>query len=315
MRGNNHVVFDNVSKFYGEVLGVTNVSLSIPPGVTSLVGPNGSGKTTLMNLMAGLLTPSSGRVEVHGVSPAEPETFCRRIGYCTQYDAFPKGLTGFDFVRHLLAMHGHGADDTRTTAWAAIERVGMTDAAHRRIASYSKGMRQRIKLAAATAHDPPVLILDEPLNGLDPMARAELIALFQRHAGEGRHVIVSSHVLHEVDLVSDQIVMMSHGYVVAEGEIHAVRSDMDEHPIGVLVRCDRPAVLAEQVFARGCAVEARMAEDGGGVLIRTRNADDLYALLNRLVLEEALDVESVMPTDEDAGAVYNYLVGGDGRLS
>jgi ABC-2 type transport system ATP-binding protein len=156
-------------------------------------------------------------------------------------------------------------------------------------------------------------VLDEPLNGLDPMARAEFIALFERHAGEGKHVIVSSHILHEVDMMSDQIVMMSHGYIVAEGEIRGVREEMEEHPISILVRCDRPGALAERVFAHGSAVEARVSEDGGGVLVRTRTVDDFYTLLNRAVVEDALDIDSVTPTDDDARSVYNYLVGGDGR--
>jgi ABC-2 type transport system ATP-binding protein len=310
-----HIVFEDVSKFYGEVLGVNRVNLELPPGVTSLVGPNGSGKTTLMNLMTGLLHPSSGRVSVLGLSPGDPERFCRQVGYCTQYDAFPKGFTGYDFVHLLLAMQGRGGEETRAMAWAAIERVGLTEAASRRIAGYSKGMRQRIKLAAAIAHDPPVLVLDEPLNGLDPLARAEFIALFQRHAGEGRHVLVSSHILHEVDIISDQVVMMSHGYVVAEGQIEDVRTEMDEHPIGILVRCDQPVVLAERAFARGCVVEARMGDDGGSVLIRTRQVDAFYALVNSLVVEATLDVESVTPTDGDAGSVYNYLIGGESRPS
>ena len=314
MQSRGDIVFVDVSKFYGEVLGVNNVNLTIPPGITSLVGPNGSGKTTLMNLMSGLLHPTSGEVYLHGLGPGDPEEFFRRVGYCTQFDTFPKGFTGNDFVYWLLRMQGRGPKETRSLARESIERVGLADAAHRRIASYSKGMRQRIKLAAAVAHDPPVLVLDEPLNGLDPIARAEFIALFERYAGEGRHVIVSSHILHEVDMMSDQIVMLSHGYVVAEGEIRGVRSEMDEHPISILVRCDRPALVAERVFGQSCAVEASMSADGAGVLVRTRRPDDFYRLLNRVVLEDGLGIESVTPTDEDARSVYNYLVGADSRL-
>ncbi|MDX1440562.1 MAG: ABC transporter ATP-binding protein [Rubricoccaceae bacterium] len=303
----------DVSKFYGEVLGVNNVNLTIPAGITSLVGPNGSGKTTLMNLITGLLRPSSGQVYLHGLSPRKPEQFCRHVGYCTQFDTFPKGFTGYDFVFSLLRMHGLGTSETRSMAWESIERVGLADSARRRIASYSKGMRQRIKLAAAIGHNPPVLVLDEPLNGLDPMARAEFIALFERHAGEGKHVIVSSHILHEVDMISDQIVMMSHGYVVAEGEIQGVRTEMEEHPLSVLVRCDRPLVLCERLFGEGRVVEARISDDGGGVLVRTRNVDDFYGLLNRIVVAGEVDVDSVTPTDEDARSVYNYLIGANGQ--
>src|SRR6202030_2201282 len=171
------VVFENVSKFYGEVLGVNRVRLSIPPGITGLVGPNGSGKTTLMNLMVGLLRPSSGTVRVLGMSTDRPEELFRRVGYATQYDAFPPGLTGYQLVESLLRVHGNDPAPAAAMTWQALERVGMVEAAGRKVAAYSKGMRQRVKLAQALAHRPSVLVLDEPLNGLDPMARAELIAL------------------------------------------------------------------------------------------------------------------------------------------
>ncbi len=313
MSAENAIVFSNVSKFYGEVLGVNKVNLTIPPGVTSLVGPNGSGKTTLMNVLTGLLQPSKGWVRVHGLSPAEPEQFYPLIGYCTQFDTFPKGLTGYALVHSLVTLHGKGRTETESITWDAIEKVGLTDAAHRRIAGYSKGMRQRIKLATAIAHRPSVLVLDEPLNGLDPMARTEFIELFQQLAAEGLHVVVSSHILHEVDMISDQVVMMSHGYVVAEGEIQGVRSEIDEHPITILVRCDRPAIIAARVFADPNVVEARISDDGRGVIVKTRNVDEFYSLLNCIVLEEALDVEGVATTDEDVHSVYNYLVGPNGQ--
>ncbi len=315
MENDRTIVFSNISKFYGEVLGVNKINLTVQPGITSLVGPNGSDKTTLMNLMSGLLQPTQGWVEVHGLTPSSPEKFYRLIGYCTQFDNFPKGLSGFDLVSSLLGLHGHSAKETKDRTWNAIEQVGLVDDAHRRVAAYSKGMRQRIKLATAIAHRPAVLVLDEPLNGLDPMARAEFIALFQDLAAEGFHVIVSSHILHEVDMISDQVVMMSHGYVVAEGEIQGVRHEMDEHPISIMVRCDHPALVARKVFACDHVVEASISDDGKGVVVRTRNVDEFYLMLNRIVLEDELNVEGVTPTDEDVHSVYNYLVGANGHAS
>src|SRR5262249_42543722 len=176
-------------------------------------------------------------------------------------------------------------------AWRAIEQVHMKDAARRRVAGYSKGMRQRIKLAVAIAHEPVVLVLDEPLNGLDPMARAESIALFEKLAESGLFVIVSSHILHEVDLISDTVVMMSNGYIVAEGEIRGVREEIAEHPMGILIRCNEPGLMARRAFAERHVVEVRIEEEAGGVLVRTRNPDDLYMLINRVVLEDGLIVE------------------------
>ena len=309
------IVFDNVSKFYGEVLGVNRVTLTITPGVTSLVGPNGSGKTTLMNLMTGLLRPSRGRITVTGTPVDHPEALCRKVGYCTQYDAFPPGLTGYQFVHSTLGLHGFSPAECRERATRAIARVGLTDAAGRRVAGYSKGMRQRIRLAQAIAHDPQVVVLDEPLNGLDPMARAETIALFKQLGEEGRYVVLSSHILHEVDLLSDRVILVHHGYVVAEGKIAGVRDEIQEHPMQVLVRCDRPSFVASRIFELDSAVEIKIHEDKGGLLVHTRDADKFYLLLNRLVIEHGLDLEAVAPADEDVQAVYKYLIERDGQSS
>lgn len=312
MTGDNKITFDNVSKFYGEVLGVNRVNLSLPSGITSLVGPNGSGKTTLMNLMTGLVRPSQGRVTVLGVTPDNPEELFRHVGYCTQFDSFPRGVTGYEFIYESLLLRAIPKADARKLTVEAIERVNMGEAAHRKVAAYSKGMRQRIRLAQSLAHHPTVLVLDEPLNGLDPMARAESIALFQALGKEGLHVIISSHVLHEVDKISDQVVLMSYGYVVAEGEIHGVRSEMKEHPMQILVRCTRPNLLASRLFSQDHVVEAKLSDDQKGLLVRTRDADSFYLLLNRIVVEEELTLDAVAPADDDVNSLYQYLIGGGG---
>src|ERR1700728_2618966 len=304
----NSIHFTNVSRFYGEVLGINNVNLTIPPGITSLVGPNGSGKTTLMNLLTGLIRPTQGDIRVLGVTPDRPEQLCRIVGYCAQFDAFPKGLSGRQFVYSYLRLYGYTDAECESRTTAAIERVNMTAAANRPVAAYSKGMRQRIKLAQAMAHDPQVIVLDEPLNGLDPMARAETIDLFEEWGKSGRHVIVSSHILHEVDRISDQVILLSQGYVVAEGQIQGVRSEVKEQPMQIVVRCDRPGLLAARLFERDHVVEAKIHEDGKGVLVRTRDADSLYLLLNRIVMESGLEVEAVAPADDDVNSVYQYLI-------
>jgi ABC-2 type transport system ATP-binding protein len=279
------IVFENVSKFYGEVLGVNRVSLAIAPGITSLVGPNGAGKTTLMNLMTGLLRPTKGSIRVLGISPSDPERFYRNIGYCSQFDSFPKGLNGYELIRSMMAVHGYLPDEAERLTWKIIDKVGMKEAASRRIAGYSKGMKQRIKLALALAHEPKVLVLDEPLNGLDPMARAEVIELFRNFADSGMHVVISSHIMHEVDMISDRIVMMSTGYVVAEGNIQSVRGEMQDHPMQILIRCDRPSVVAAHVFNQDSVVEVKIHPDGQGLLVSTRNADQFYQLITTLPLK------------------------------
>jgi ABC-2 type transport system ATP-binding protein len=306
------IIFDNVSKFYGEILGVNRVNLQIAPGITSLVGPNGAGKSTLMNLMTGLLRPTRGSITLLGVPTDQPDRLFRRVGYCTQFDSFPRGVTGREFINSFLLVHGIPKKRANELSQQALERVNLVEAADRKVAGYSKGMRQRIRLAQAIAHEPLVLILDEPLNGLDPMVRVETIALFRKLAAEGLHLIISSHILHEVDMMSDRVVLLNNGYIVAEGNIHGVRDEMEEHPMQILIRCDQPAKLAAYVFAQNRGVEAKLHDDRRGLFVKTRDADGFYLLLNRAVAEGEVNVESVAPVDDDMSAVYQYLIGTTG---
>ena len=308
------ITFDNVSRFYGEVLGINRVTLSIPPGITSLVGPNGSGKTTLMNLMTGLVRPTRGGISVLGIAPSDPEALFKVCGYSTQFDSFPRGLTGFQFLESYLRLSGLGSADAKRATTAAIDRVGLGEAAHRKVAGYSKGMRQRIKLAQALVHDPRVLVLDEPLNGLDPLVRSETIALFRELAAQGRHVIVSSHILHEVDTISDQVILLANGYVVAEGQIRGVRAEMHDRPMQVQIRCTHPAALAARVFANDQIVEARLHADGGGLLIKTRDAERFHRALNHIALD-GIEIESIAPADDNVNSLYEYLIGGEETTS
>jgi len=306
------IIFDDVSKFYGEILGVNRVNLQIAPGITSLVGPNGAGKSTLMNLMTGLLRPTKGSVSLLGIPTDNPETLFRKVGYCTQFDSFPRGVTGREFINSFLYVHGYDRKTANELADVALERVNLTEAGDRKVAAYSKGMRQRIRLAQSIAHQPVVLILDEPLNGLDPMVRAETIALFRKLASEGLHLIISSHILHEVDMMSDRVVLINNGYIVAEGNIHGVRDEMQEHPMQILIRCDDPSKLAAHVFAQDHVVEARLHDDRGGLFVKTKDADRFYLLLNDVASTGDVNIESVAPVDDDLSAVYQYLIGTQG---
>jgi ABC-2 type transport system ATP-binding protein len=312
---NDRIIFEDVSKFYGEVLGVNRISLSIPPGITTLVGPNGSGKTTIMNLMTGLVQPSNGNISVLGLSPTDQSDLFSILGYCTQFDSFPRGLTGWQFVLDGLMLHGMEKDLAIDLAAQAIERVQLGDAAGRKIAGYSKGMRQKIRLAQSIAHHPRVLVLDEPLNGLDPMARAESIALFQELGRQGMHVLISSHILDEVDRISDRVILITGGYLIAEGHIHQVRQEVHDKPMQVLVRCDRPEVLAAKMFSIKHCVEARLHADGKGVFLRTADIDQFYSMLNGIAADGLVKIDAVAPADDDANAIYQYLIGGDGSPS
>jgi ABC-2 type transport system ATP-binding protein len=216
------IVFEDVSKFYGEVLGVNRVTLSLPPGITSLVGPNGSGKTTLMNLMTGLIRPTRGRLSVLGLAGDDSVALGRRVGYCTQFDSFPRGVTGRSFVRGWLGLHGLAAQEADRLTAEALDRVGMTEAADRKVAAYSKGMRQRIRLALALSHRPEVLVLDEPLNGLDVETVAHVKEMMRRRARQGRTIFYSSHLIDIVEKVCTRIAVIHAGQLVSVGTVGEV---------------------------------------------------------------------------------------------
>jgi len=219
--------FENVSKFYGEVLGVNRVNLQVAPGVTSLVGPNGAGKTTLMNLMTGLITPTRGRIRVLGIPASDPERFFRTVGYCTQFDSFPRGVTGREFVYDGLRLHGLPHRQALAGADEAIERVNMTDAANRKVAGYSKGMRQKVLIAAALMHDPQLVLLDEPFSGLDVGSALVLRSLIHELALRGKVVLFSSHELDTVERICSRVVILHRGKLVADDTIVRLRSLME----------------------------------------------------------------------------------------
>ncbi len=302
------VVFNEVSKFYGEVLGVNRVTLQIPPGITSLVGPNGSGKTTLMNLMAGLIHPDSGEISMRGISPRDPEHLMRITGYATQYDSAPRWATGLSFICTNLQLFGYNRVEAEEKAWKALERLSLTDAANRKMAGYSKGMRQRVRLAQAIAHEPDLLVLDEPLNGLDPLVRADTTALFREWAAIGRHVILSSHVLQEVDVISDQVILIANGMIIAEGKIRDVREEIHEHPCQYILRCNNASKVAALLFNEDHVTEIRLNEDRLGLLVMTKDSEQLSRCIGRIAVN-GIKIDSVIPADENVDALYEYLIG------
>ena len=330
---NTEIRLDNVSKFYGEVMGVNGITATLDPGVTGLVGSNGAGKSTLMNLIAGLVRPSRGRIDVLGRSVENPRLIAHDVGYCAQYDAFPPGLSGREFMVGSLRLYGYTANEAGEGAAIALDRLGLADAADRRIDVYSKGMRQALKVARAIGHGPRVLLLDEPLNGLDPQARAEATAVFRDFADNGAHVLISSHILHELDAVSDRVVFLDGGYLVASGDVAEIRDEarrdvpagrdvaarQDDtlgadaaraqiRPVRVSIRCDRAAHVASRLFGLGAVVEARVHDDGGGLSVRAADADAFFRRLGELVCADDVRIEGVAPVDASVGAVYAELV-------
>jgi ABC-2 type transport system ATP-binding protein len=264
-----------------------------------------------MNLMTGLINPDDGFITMRGLSPRDPEHLMRITGYATQYDASPRWATGFSFITTGLLLYGYGRAEAEEKAWKALQQLGLTEAAHRKMAAYSKGMRQRVRLAQAIAHEPEILILDEPLNGLDPLVRAETIALFHAWAELGRHVVLSSHVLQEVDVISDQVVLISNGMIVAEGKIRNVREEIREHPSQFIVRCRDASRVAALLFNEDHITEVRLNEDRMGLLVMTRDREQFAKAISRIAVD-GYRVDSVIPTDESVDALYEYLIGEGG---
>ena len=298
----------DVSRWYGEVLGVNKVTVDLYPGITGLVGPNGSGKSTLMNIICGILWPGQGAVTVLGQPVRSNPDVRREIGYCTQVDHFYESFTGVQFLESLLALHGRGKTWARKVALDALEQVDLAGDKDRKIRTYSKGMRQRIKIAFALAHQPPVLILDEPFNGLDPVGRHEMMRLFAGYAREGRTVLLSSHILHEIDQMTDRVLMMSNGYVMAEGGVREVRDILRQHPFQVYIRCQDARRLASLLLAED-NVRSIEIEDENSVTLATRDPDLFYARLNEVILEHDILIDIVTLADEDVQSIYRYLAG------
>jgi ABC-2 type transport system ATP-binding protein len=298
----------NVSRWYGEVLGINKVTVDIYPGITGLVGPNGSGKSTLMNLICGLLWPGQGSITVLGQPASSHPDWRRCVGYCTQVDHFYENFTGREFIEALLALRGQGRAWARRAAAEALERVHLSPDRDRKIRAYSKGMRQRVKIALAIAHQPEVLVLDEPFNGLDPVGRHEMMNLFAEYAREGRTILISSHILHEIDRLTHRILMMSNGYVMAEGEVHQVRDLLRNHPFQVFVQCRDPRRLAALLLEHE-SVSRVTIEDETSLSLATRDPDRFYLLLNDLILRERIELERVSLADENVQSIYDYLAG------
>ncbi|GAB4319840.1 MAG: ABC transporter ATP-binding protein [Candidatus Sumerlaeia bacterium] len=305
------IEFDSVSRWYGDVLGINRVTTAIGRGITGLLGANGSGKSTLMNLACGLLRPSQGRVRVFGEPSWNNPGIHRRLGFCPQHDSFYELMTGFEFVYALLALRGYDRPTTRRLAEEALERVDLADAMNKRIASYSKGMRQRVKVALALADVPDVLVLDEPLNGLDARSRHDTIQLIQNYGREGRCVLISSHILHEIESLTDNILMLSQGYLLAEGDVREVRGLLRRIPHTVYLRCSAPRRLAALMFDLPGLVGVSLTPEEDAVAVKTYDLDAFYMRLNDVVLEHGIEVNYTSVADESIQAVFEYLSGGN----
>jgi ABC-2 type transport system ATP-binding protein len=299
------IALEGASRYYGEVLGLSDVTLTIHGGIVGLLGPNGAGKSTLMKLVAGLLPPSRGRVTIFGAATWDDPSARRRVGYCPEHEGTYEELTGLELVTTLAELAGVRRRDARRRAEAALADVGLEDAMRRRLGGYSKGMRQRAKLAQALAHDPDVLLLDEPLTGCDPLARAQIIARIRALGDAGKTILLSSHVLHEIEALTREIVVIHRGQVLAEGNIYRLRALIDEHPHRVRIECDRPRDLAARLVAAEHVTRLELGE--AYLELETRLPDRLYDELPVAARATGVKIAALTSPDNNLQAVFEYL--------
>jgi len=303
------VTAEHVSKWYGQVIGLNDVNVSVPPGVTGLLGPNGAGKSTFMKLITGQLRPSKGEVKVLGEPIWRNPGLYFRIGFCPEQDAFYERMTGLEWVRALVRLNGLSDKEATEAATRALTSVDLMEAANKKIGAYSKGMRQRVKMAQALVHDPQLLILDEPLSGMDPLGRRKTIRLIRDWGRAGKSIIVSSHILHEIESMTSNILLINNGRILAEGDVHQIRELIDEHPHTVYVRAADPRRLARQFLADVGDDVRSMKFEEGGIVVETGKPDQFYARLTEMAASEDYGtIDEVTSPDDNLQAVFQYLV-------
>ncbi len=299
----------NLSKWYGNVLGLSDVTLQIEPGITGILGPNGAGKSTFLKLITGQIKPNIGTVRIKGQNIRNNYHLFSIIGFCPEQDFFYDEMTGWQFVTSLLKLHHFSESEVKTRAQKALEIVELVEDKDRVIRSYSRGMRQRIKFAQAIAHDPEIIVLDEPLSGLDPLGRRKIIHLIKSYKGEGRTIIVSSHVLPEIEAMTKRIILIHQGKIFAQGDIHYIRDLIDTHPHIISIKCSNARQLASKFIHHDYVLKVHFSSSNDSLLIETNNRDKLFSLLPSLFVENKIDVDEITSPDDNLQAVFDYLVG------
>ena len=301
------VVADRVSKWYGQVIGLNDVSVEVGPGVTGLLGPNGAGKSTFLKLITGQLKPSKGAVRVLGEPIWGNPGLFFRLGFCPDQDSFYERMTGLEWVTALTRLNGLSDTDATDAARRALDTVDLLDAADKKIGAYSKGMRQRVKLAQAVVHDPELLLLDEPLAGMDPIGRRKVIRLIKDWARAGKSVLVSSHILHEIEAMTSTILLINNGRILAEGNIHTIRDLIDDHPHKVKIRASDPRGMARGFLSHDDVLSLQFED--GAVVVETAKPDAFYSRLTDMAATGAMgEVYEISSPDDNLQAVFEYLV-------
>ena len=299
----------NLSKWYGNVLGLSDVSLQIEAGITGILGPNGAGKSTFLKLITGQIKPNIGTCTMKGQKIWNNFSFFSRIGFCPEQDSFYEDMTGWQFMTGLLKLHHFSSSEIESKAQEALEIVELIEDKDRVIKSYSRGMRQRLKVAQAIAHRPEVIILDEPLNGLDPLGRRKIIRLIRSYKEEGKTILVSSHVLPEIEAMTRRIILIHQGKIFAQGDIHYIRDLIETHPHIVSIKCRNPRQLASKFIQEDYVLRVNFGSTGDSLLVETNNRDKFFSLLPSLFVKHKIEVDEITSPDDNLQAVFDYLVG------
>ena len=298
---------EKLSKWYGNVLGISEVSVKIEKGITGLLGPNGAGKSTFLKIIAGMLKPNLGKILINGKNLLKNRDIFEKIGYCPESDSFYYEFSGYEFIYHLLKLYGINNDKAEKMALSAIEKVGLTDRMQEPISSYSLGMRQRLKFAQSIAHEPDILVFDEPLRGIDPLWKSKLVGLIKQFKKEGKTVIVSSHILPEIESITENIILIHQGKIFAEGNIHYIRDIIDSHPHMVSIRSDNNRQIASVLIKEGFVKEISFSEDK--MIIKTDNRDSFFNFLMDYLSKNGVEIYKITSPDDNLQAVFDYIVG------
>jgi ABC-2 type transport system ATP-binding protein len=300
---------DKLSKWYGNILGISDINLEIKPGITGLLGPNGAGKSTFLKIAAGQLKPKLGTLTVFGEPVFGNPGLFRRIGFCPEHDSAYNEMSGWEFILLLSRLHGFAGTEAGEKSEKALETVGLLESKDRPIKGYSFGMRQRLRLASSILHEPELLMLDEPLRGIDPLWRIRIMQLIKEYGKLGRTVIVSSHILPEIEAMTSEIVLIHQGKIFATGDIHRIRSLIDSHPHQISIRCEQPRQLAARLINSDFVISVDFAEGGHGLNVKTNQRDLFFSKLMRLITETAMEIEEITSPDDNLQAVFDYLIG------
>ncbi|MCP5105480.1 MAG: ABC transporter ATP-binding protein [bacterium] len=309
MESNTVLKAEKLSKWYGNILGISEISLEISPGIQGLLGPNGAGKSTFLKIASGQLKQNLGNVTIFGEKVYNNYRLFERAGFCPEYDSFYKDVTGWEFMIFLSKMHGFKGAKTIEAAAVALDRVGMRENENKLISAYSLGMRQRLKVATSIIHNPELLILDEPLRGVDPLWRVKIIKLVKEFEKEGKTVIVSSHILPEIESMTNNIILIHQGKIFAHGDIQEIRGLIDKHPHQVSVKCNKPRFLAEKMVAGDFVLNVNINDEENKIVVETNNRDSFFDSLTGIIVENGLEVEEMTSPDDNLQAVFDYLIG------